>query len=120
MGGGAAARAAGAYGLLVISGTPVHRIPERFAELREMFGHGRPQAGPDGDDLEIDEDYEAGTGGTVRRARGQIARQIRLRPAIEAGEHTKPYDTPLVEQDKKRGGGKPRFGVRPARTAATA
>ena len=90
------------YGLLLISGTPVHRIPERLAELRVMFGYARPQAGPDGDDLEIDEDYEAGTGRTVRRARGQIARQIRLRPAIEAGEHTKPYDTPLIEQDAKR------------------
>ena len=90
------------YGLLLISGTPVHRIPERLAELRVMFGYGRPQAGPDGDDLEIDADYGAGTGSTVRRARGQIARQIRLRPAIEAGEHTKPYDTPLIEQDKKR------------------
>jgi S-DNA-T family DNA segregation ATPase FtsK/SpoIIIE len=67
-----------------------------------MFGYARPQAGPDGDDLEIDEGYEAGTGRTVRRARGQIARQIRLRPAIEAGEHTKPYDTPLIEQDAKR------------------
>ena len=99
------------YGLLLISGTPVHRIPERLAELRVMFGYGRPQAGPDGDDLEIDEDYEAGTGRTVRRVRGQIARQIRLRPAIEAGEHTKPYDTPLIEQDKKRGAGK--AGPRP-------
>ena len=95
------------YGLLLISGTPVHRIPERLAELRVMFGLGRPQAGPDDDDLEINEDYEAGTGRTVRRARGQIARQIRLRPAIEAGEHTKPYDTPLVEQDKRRGAAKP-------------
>jgi S-DNA-T family DNA segregation ATPase FtsK/SpoIIIE len=92
-----------AFGLLVISGTPLHRVPERFAELREMFGHGRADAGyGDEDDLEIDEDYEAGTG-AVRRARGQIARQIRLRPAIEAGEHVKPYDTPLLEQDKKRG-----------------
>ena len=91
------------YGLLLISGTPVHRIPARLAELRVMFGYGRPRAGPDGDDLEIDEDYEAGTGRTVRRARGQIARQIRLRPAIEAGEHSKPYDTPLIEQDAKRG-----------------
>ena len=90
------------YGLLLISGTPVHRIPERLAELRVMFGYARPQAGPDGDDLEIDEDYEASTGRTVRRVRGQIARQIRLRPAIEAGEHTKPYDTPLIEQDSKR------------------
>jgi len=92
-----------AFGLLVISGTPLHRVPERFAELREMFGHGRAHAEyGDEDDLEIDEDYEAGTG-AVRRARGQIARQIRLRPAIEAGEHVKPYDTPLLEGDSKRG-----------------
>ncbi len=94
------------YGLLLISGTPVHRIPERLAELRVLFGHGRPPDALDDDDLEIDEGYEAGTG-AVRRARGQIARQIRLRPAIEAGEHVKPYDTPLVDQDKKRGAGKP-------------
>src|SRR5690348_11763893 len=99
-----------AFGLLVISGTPLHRLPERFAEVREMFG-GRPRAAAagDGDGLEIDGDYEAGTG-AVRRARGQIAKQIRLRPAIEAGDHTKPYDTPLVEQDKKRGRPRPDGG----------
>jgi DNA segregation ATPase FtsK/SpoIIIE, S-DNA-T family len=92
-----------AFGLLVISGTPLHRVPERFAEIREMFGHQRARAAyGDEDDLEIDEDYEAGTG-AVRRARGQIARQIRLRPAIEAGEHVKPYDTPLLEEEAKRG-----------------
>jgi len=93
------------YGLLLISGTPLHRIPARLVELRVLFGHGRPQPGPGDDDLEIDKDYEAGTGGTVRRARGQIARQIRLRPAIESGDHSKPYDTPLLEQNKR---GKPR------------
>jgi S-DNA-T family DNA segregation ATPase FtsK/SpoIIIE len=98
-----------AFGLLVISGTPLHRLPERFAEVREMFG-GRPRA-EDGDDgLQIDETYEAGTGKAVRRARGQIARQIRLRPAIEAGDHTKPYDTPLLDQDKKRGRPRPDGG----------
>jgi DNA segregation ATPase FtsK/SpoIIIE-like protein len=97
-----------AFGLLVISGTPLHRLPERFAELRVMFGHGRPRTELGDEDLEIDEDYEGGTGSTVRRARGQIARQIRLRPAIEAGEHTKPYDTPLIEQDKKRAAKSPR------------
>src|SRR6266496_3792571 len=91
-----------AFGLLVISGTPLHRVPERLAELRSLFGHGRPPAGSGEDGLEIDEEYQAGTG-AVRRARGQIARQIRLRPALEAGEHAKPYDTPLVEQAKKRG-----------------
>jgi S-DNA-T family DNA segregation ATPase FtsK/SpoIIIE len=94
-----------AFGLLVISGTPLHRIPERVAELRELFGHARPDGEYDDDDeLEIDEDYEAGTGSTARRVRGQIARQIRLRPAIEAGEHTKPYDTPLLGADKRRAG----------------
>src|SRR2546430_3639680 len=74
-----------------------------------MFG-GKPRAADGGDGLEIDEGYEAGSGSTVRRARGQIARQIRLRPAIEAGDHTKPYDTPLLEQDKKRGTSRPDGG----------
>jgi S-DNA-T family DNA segregation ATPase FtsK/SpoIIIE len=97
-----------AFGLLVISGTPLHRLPERFAEVREMFG-GKPRARDD-DGLQVDEGYEAGSGSTVRRARGQIARQIRLRPAIEAGDHTKPYDTPLLEQDKKRGRPRPDGG----------
>jgi S-DNA-T family DNA segregation ATPase FtsK/SpoIIIE len=92
-----------AFGVLVISGTPLHRIPERLRQLRAMLGHPRSAHGDDGDDgeLEIDEDYEAGTGSTARRVRGQIARQIRLRPAIEPGEHVKPYDTPLVEQNKR-------------------
>ena len=97
------------YGILLISGTTVHRIPERLRELREMFGHGEPRA--EGDDgLQVDEGYAAGSGSTVRRARGQLARQIRLRPAIEAGDHTKPYDTPLLEQDKKRGRPRPDGG----------
>src|SRR6185437_11356483 len=42
------------FGLLVISGTPLHRLPERFAEVREMFG-GRPRAGDGDDGLQIDE-----------------------------------------------------------------
>jgi S-DNA-T family DNA segregation ATPase FtsK/SpoIIIE len=90
-----------AFGVLVITGTPLHRIPERLAEMREVLGHARPDQ--DDDDLEIAADYQAGTGSTARRVGGQIARQIRLRPAIEAGEHVKPYDTPLIEQDKRRG-----------------
>ena len=90
-----------AFGVLVITGTPLHRIPERLGDLREVLGHSRP-ADDDGD-LEIAPDYQAGTGSTARRVGGQIARQIRLRPAIEAGEHVKPYDTPLIEQDKRRG-----------------
>jgi len=98
------------YGLLLVSGTPLHRVPERLREVRETLGLAPPRAEPDGDGLEVDENYEAGTGSAVRRARGQIARQIRLRPAIEAGDHSKPYDTPLLEQDSKRGRRRPDGG----------
>ncbi len=92
-----------AFGVLVITGTPLHKIPERISDMREVFGHARPASYGDGDgELEIDEEYEAGTGSTAKRVRGQLARQIRLRPAIEAGEHSKPYDTPLLEDGKRR------------------
>jgi S-DNA-T family DNA segregation ATPase FtsK/SpoIIIE len=87
-----------AFGVLVITGTPLHKIPERVAELRELFGHARPPS--EGDDgLELDENYEAGTGSGTRRP---LSGRVRLRPAIEAGEHTKPYDTPLLGQAKRR------------------
>ena len=90
------------FGILVITGTPVHRIPERLADLREVFGHAEL---PADDTLEIDDEYQESTGSgpqgyRKQGARAQIARQIRLRPAIEPGEHTKPYDTPLVEPGK--------------------
>ncbi len=85
------------FGVLVITGTPLHRIPDRLAELREVFGHTQPPD-DDGDELEIDEDYETSTG-APRRTRAQIAK-LKLRPAIEAGDHVKPYDTPLLEGGK--------------------
>jgi len=92
------------YGLLLITGTPLHKIPERLAGLRELFGHAVPEYEYDDEDgLEIDEDYEAGTGIWAKGPRGQIAKNVRLRPALEGGEHLKPYDTPLVGPGKKRG-----------------
>ena len=91
------------FGLLLITGTPLHRIPERLSGLRELFGHAVPEYEHDDEDgLEIDEDYEAGTGIRARRPRGQIAKNVRLRPALESGDHVKPYDTPLVGPGKKR------------------
>ena len=97
-----------AFGVLVITGTPLHKIPERIADVREIFGHARPAGHDnDGNELEIDEEYEAGTGSAAKRVRGQLARQIKLRPAIEAGEHTKPYDTPLLEDGKRRAAAPP-------------
>ena len=91
------------FGLLLITGTPLHRIPERLSGLRELFGHAVPEREHDDEDgLEIDEDYEAGTGIRARRPRGQIAKNVRLRPALESGDHVKPYDTPLIGPGKKR------------------
>jgi DNA segregation ATPase FtsK/SpoIIIE, S-DNA-T family len=84
------------FGVLVITGTPLRRIPYRVAQLRALLGHGETPADPDS--LEIDEDYEASTG----RARGQIPRKIRLRPALEPGDRVKPYDTPLLEPGQRR------------------
>ena len=91
------------FGLLLITGTTLHRIPERLHGLREVFGHAVP-GHHDRDSLEIDEDYEAGTGARARGPRGQIAKNVRLRPALEGGDRVKPYDTPLVGQGKKRAG----------------
>ncbi len=89
------------FGLLLITGTTLHRIPERLSSLRELFGHAVPDHdGQDG--LEIGEDYEAGTGARARGPRRQIAKNVRLRPALEGGDRVKPYDTPLVGPGKKR------------------
>ncbi len=84
------------FGVLVITGTPLHRIPERLSRLRQVFGHEVPAQDDEG--LEIDADYEAGTG----RARGQVGKNVRLRPALEAGDRVKPYDTPLLDQQKRK------------------
>ena len=65
------------FGLLVISGTPLHRVPERLAALRGT----------------APEDGAPGTDGT--KAPGGRAGRKRL-AAIEAGDHNKPYDTPLL------------------------
>jgi S-DNA-T family DNA segregation ATPase FtsK/SpoIIIE len=68
------------FGLLVITGTPLHRVPNRIAELR---GNGAGDEDADGEQA------------------GQNGRPGRKRPAaIEAADHDKPYDSPLL-----RGGG---------------
>jgi S-DNA-T family DNA segregation ATPase FtsK/SpoIIIE len=84
------------FGLLVITGTPLHRVRGRLAELG---GFVRPD--PD----EAAETEEAG------RARGQLPRGRKRQEAIEAvGD--KPYDTPLL------GGTLARRGSQAGRPAA--
>jgi hypothetical protein len=92
------------FGLLVITGTPLHQVPGRLAELhgyvsnRGLPEDGDPEGagGPDGEPV----------------TRRQLTRgKARRLAAIEAGDHEQPYDTPLL------GGSVPR-GQRGAKTAA--
>ncbi len=94
------------FGVLVITGTPLHRIPDRLIEAAEYFGRRNRVFGETGyDNLDDDEDEDQPERG-VRRVRGQLARAARGgRAAIEAGDRVKPYDTPLLGQD-----GRPRRG----------
>ncbi|MGE5134071.1 MAG: DNA translocase FtsK 4TM domain-containing protein [Gemmatimonadota bacterium] len=87
------------FGVLVITGTPLHRVPDRFAEVRGLAGRGRARqaasaAGEEGED----------SGRTGSRLAGTLPRPGRKRPAaIEAGEHVRPYDTPLLGGDGSAG-----------------
>jgi len=76
------------FGVLVITGTPLHRVPERFAEIaflirRSVRGIETELVGEDG-----------GAAGELPAAPRSGRR--RNSAAIEAGEHDRPYDTPLL------------------------
>ncbi len=74
------------FGLLVITGTPLHRVPDRFAELHGfMFGQGS--------DTEPEVAQDAATPGTT----GPLGRLGRRRAeALEAGARDRAYDSPLL------------------------
>ncbi len=73
-----------AFGVLVITGTPVHRIPDRFGELAFLLRRARGGL-----------DDTAGTSAADDRAAPRLGG--RGGPgAIEGGDHQRPYDTPLV------------------------
>ncbi|GAA3509490.1 DNA translocase FtsK [Streptosporangium album] len=70
------------FGVLVITATPVHRIPERLAEIKHML---------------FNRDVPAG-------AREPRKRAPRKKPDEEAetGDNVKPYDTPVVTEPRNR------------------
>jgi S-DNA-T family DNA segregation ATPase FtsK/SpoIIIE len=91
-----------AYGLLVITGTPVRQVPERFGEFKALFGLS---AYDDWDDAlpEGEEDDELPAGG--RKRRGEISRgPIRLKGALEPGDQRKPYDPQVLVTGERRAG----------------
>jgi DNA segregation ATPase FtsK/SpoIIIE, S-DNA-T family len=89
------------FGILVITGTPLHRIPDRVTEAREMFGRRNRVFGDD----ESGDDEHNGNAELDRapgRVRGQLARAARAgRAAIEGGDRVKPYDSPVLSQEAK-------------------
>jgi DNA segregation ATPase FtsK/SpoIIIE, S-DNA-T family len=92
------------FGLLVVTGTPLHRVPGRLAEL-----HGFVRGEPAADAGEAEE--AKGTDGSGRTP-GQLSKGGRKRQdAIEAGAGDRPYDSPLIGGILPRGGAGP--GHRP-------
>ncbi len=72
------------FGLLVITATPLHRVPDRIAELRGFARRGGPASEPAADAPDA-------------KPAGELGKGSRKRPqALEAGEHIRPYDTPLL------------------------
>ena len=83
------------FGLLVITATPVHRIPDRIAELRSFLRGEHPARADAAAADAADPQASAALGDGHRR--GHLLRSARPRKgAIEPGEHEKPYDTPLL------------------------
>ncbi|WP_424535293.1 DNA translocase FtsK 4TM domain-containing protein [Sphaerisporangium viridialbum] len=74
------------FGILVITATPVHRVPERLAEIQHMLFQKSGGETP------------AKTGGRVRRPRKPRGSSSGTGKdgEPELGEHIKPYDTPLI------------------------
>jgi S-DNA-T family DNA segregation ATPase FtsK/SpoIIIE len=103
-----------AYGLLVITGTPVRHVPERLKEFRALFGYPVDEWNDQAFEGE-DEDEDTQVEG--RKGRGEINRgAIRLKGALESGDQRKPYDPEVLVTGKRRtGAGAPAARVPEAR-----
>ena len=73
------------FGLLVITGTPLHRVPDR---LRELLGFGR------GQEAEADAQAAGAEGGEASGGPLRLGRK--KTEAIEAGARDRAYDSPLL------------------------
>jgi len=82
------------FGLLVVTATPLHRVPERLADLGSLLLlRERPVR-------EESAGEETGDGRGRTRRRGGKGGQGK--GDVELGEHSKPYDTPILSG---KGGG---------------
>ncbi|WP_018655124.1 DNA translocase FtsK [Actinomadura flavalba] len=78
------------FGLLVVTATPIARVPDRLAELWAVATlQQRPTP----------EEVVDGEAPAPRRRRK--AKDEPEEPEVEVGEHSRPYDTPLLDEDGK-------------------
>ncbi|HEV2451486.1 MAG TPA: DNA translocase FtsK 4TM domain-containing protein [Streptosporangiaceae bacterium] len=82
------------FGILVITATPVHTIPARVARL---FGRH-----PEADHCDPATAGDGTADSPVRAGVGRLTRAARRQQAIEAGEHDRPYDSPLLPERDTR------------------
>ncbi|MCO5966802.1 FtsK/SpoIIIE family DNA translocase [Actinoallomurus soli] len=73
------------FGILVVTATPVHRVPDRLAELRDRMLLREAEA------LELEPEPARKTAKNGKRSR---------KTEVEVGEHAQPYDTPVVSETK--------------------
>ncbi|MDL4818134.1 DNA translocase FtsK [Actinomadura opuntiae] len=81
------------FGLLVITATPIAKVPERVADLWAVATlQGRPERPSDTVEGEQDAPKKRRRKKKAEDADGEL----------EVGEHSKPYDTPLLDDEPKR------------------
>ncbi|HEX2313371.1 MAG TPA: DNA translocase FtsK [Thermomonospora sp.] len=92
------------FGLLVVTATPVHRVPERLGDLWDVLT--LRERGSVRDLLEDDEPEEAPAPKPKRRRKAKsdaaAAGDEAAEDGLEIGEHSKPYDTPVLEERDTR------------------
>jgi DNA segregation ATPase FtsK/SpoIIIE, S-DNA-T family len=74
------------FGLLVITGTPLHRVPDRIAELHGLLRKSTED--------EFDADDKVGPDGRTLRPPARLSR--RRTEALEVGARDQAYETPLL------------------------
>lgn len=81
------------FGLLVITATPIAKVPERVADLWAVATlQGRPERPSEAEDEEL----------AAPKKRRRKKKADEDEDELEVGEHSKPYDTPLLEDEPKR------------------
>jgi DNA segregation ATPase FtsK/SpoIIIE, S-DNA-T family len=102
-----------AFGLLVVTGTPLHRLRERFDEVGFIW---RQLRGPEfEEELDSEDEELAEAEGDAGLPAVRLGRR-KSTAALEAGESDRPYDTPLLGGLVPRGAGR----TSPIRTGGSA